>query len=71
MVYSCLSKKIVPIIIPAENRTKYLSYLAQMDENGLRNFAIRLQKTEKERLQGFQAGTPSKISINDDHYLCR
>lgn len=71
MVYSCLSKKIVPIIIPAENRTEYLSYLAQMDENGLCNFAIRLQKTEKERLQGFQAGTPSKISINDDHYLCR
>ena len=53
IVYSCLQEKEAPIVIPVEERKRYMNVLNTEDLQGFVAFAKELQKEEEERLQVF------------------
>lgn len=53
MVYSCLQAGIPPIVIPVEEKRKYISFLNTENLNELIEFAKKLQAKEVERIQAF------------------
>jgi len=53
VVYSCLQEKEAPIVIPVEERKRYMNVLNTEDLQGFVAFAKELQKEEEERLQVF------------------
>ena len=55
IVYSCLQEKEAPIVIPVEERKRYMNYLNTEDLQGFVAFAKELQNEEEERLRLFCA----------------
>lgn len=53
MVYSCLQMKVPPIVIPVEEKKKYINYLNTENLAGLIDFSKELQQKEIERIQAF------------------
>ena len=63
MAYSCLQNKIPPIVIPVNQKTRYISFLNNCDEQGLTQFAMKLQNTELQRMQMIHGGEKIDIQI--------
>ncbi len=63
MAYSCLQNKIPPIVIPVNQKQKYISFLNNCDEQGLTQFAMELQNTELQRMQMIHGGEKIDIQI--------
>lgn len=57
--YEMLKNNLPPVIIPAEERTKYFKMLADIDEKGLCEFFMELSHKEKQRLKQFGYETSS------------
>lgn len=53
IIYSCLEQGITPIIIPKEEKEKYISYLRESNTNSFFQFAKEIQRKEKERFLKF------------------
>lgn len=62
--YEMLKNNLPPVIIPAEERTKYFKMLADVDEKGLSEFFMELSHNEKQRLKQFGYETPVIKSTN-------
>lgn len=63
MAYSCLQNKIPPIVIPVNQKPRYISFLNNCDEQGLTQFAMELQNTELQRMQMIHGGEKIDIQI--------
>lgn len=53
IIDSCLRENLVPIIIPKEEKTKYIEFLANEDSKNFTKWALELQKKELERINYF------------------
>lgn len=53
IIDSCLRENLVPIIIPKEDKTKYIEFLANEDSKNFTKWALKLQKKELERINYF------------------
>jgi len=53
MVYSCLQKKIVPVVIPVGEKKRYINYLNTEDLQGFVEFCKELQEKELARIEAF------------------
>ena len=53
MVYSCIENDLPPLIIPKEEKAKYISFLRGGDMQEFVIFAKSLQVVEKERMDKF------------------
>lgn len=53
IIDSCLRENLVPIIIPKEDKTKYIEFLANEDSKNFTKWALELQKKELERINYF------------------
>lgn len=53
LVYSCLQNTILPIVIPVSQKKRYISYLNDMDLEGIVEFSFELMQEEKLRLEAF------------------
>lgn len=65
MVYSCIKAQIPPIVIPVEEKKRYINYLNTEDVKGFINFSIDLQKKELEIINAFANKTDRKFPIHD------
>ncbi|WP_270983229.1 Fic family protein [Campylobacter helveticus] len=53
IVYSCLEQNLIPIIIPKEQKERYISYLRTNDIDSFVEFAKEIQEQEKDRYLKF------------------
>lgn len=51
MVYSALQQKLPPIVIPVDEKKKYINFLNTEDLNGFVKFCLALQQKEVERIK--------------------
>lgn len=51
MVYSALQQKLPPIVIPVDEKKKYINFLNTEDLNGFVEFCLALQQKEVERIK--------------------
>ena len=51
MVYGALQKKLPPIVIPVDEKKKYINFLNTEDLNGFVEFCLALQQKEVERIK--------------------
>lgn len=65
MVYSCLLKQVPPIVVPVEEKKKYINYLNTENLNGLIDFSKELQKKEIERIKAFDHGNENKFMVQN------
>jgi Fic family protein len=65
MIYSCLLKQVPPIVVPVEEKKKYINYLNTENLKGLIDFSIELQKKEIERIKVFDHGNEKKFSVQN------
>ena len=63
--YYMLIKNQIPIVIPIEQRSEYLSYMEKNDVEGLSKLLEKLQKEEKERINDFVLMNTSKQKLDD------
>lgn len=57
MVYSCLQSKVPPIVIPVQEKKKYINFLNTEDLSGFIQFSKKLQAEEIERIQILENAT--------------
>lgn len=67
MVYSCLEHKLPPIVIPVHQKNKYISLLNNIDEFGLTQFALELQKKEMDKIKCIRSGLENNIYVSDEY----
>lgn len=53
IIHSCFKENLIPIIIPKNEKDKYINYLAKEDTLSFTKWAISLQEKERERLEIF------------------
>ena len=51
MVYTALQNKMAPIVIPVQEKKKYINFLNTEDLNGFVEFCLELQQQEIERIK--------------------
>lgn len=66
MVYSCLLEQMAPIVIPVEEKKKYINFLNTEDLNGFVDFSLELQNIEIERIKLFNAAEGIIASVFED-----
>jgi len=54
IIDSCFRENLVPIIIPKEEKIKYIEFLANEDSKNFTKWALELQKKELERIELFK-----------------
>lgn len=54
IVYSCLQQNMLPVVIPKEEKQKYISLLDTCNEQGLVVFSCKLQQKEEIRYNSFK-----------------
>ncbi|PAF46610.1 cell filamentation protein Fic [Helicobacter sp. 12S02232-10] len=54
MIYSCLEQSILPIVIPIDQKDRYISILQNLDIADFIDLAKDLQENEKERMMSFK-----------------
>lgn len=54
IVYTCLQMKVPPIVIPVQEKKKYINFLNTENISGLIDFSIELQKKEILRIKAFE-----------------
>lgn len=65
MAYTCLLEKKIPVVIPVEQKKKYISYLNNNDAAGLSVFARMLQCFEQNRLSLFQSYSDGLLQVEE------
>lgn len=65
MVYSCLQKQVPPIVIPVDEKKKYINYLNTENLKGLIDFSKELQLKEIERIKACSHGTERDFPVQD------
>lgn len=53
IIDSCLKGNLVPIIIPKEEKTKYIKFLENEDSKNFTKWTLELQEKELERINSF------------------
>lgn len=56
IIDSCLRENLVPIIIPKEEKTKYIEFLANEDSKNFTKWALELQKKELDSFSRYSTG---------------
>lgn len=56
IIDSCLRENLVPIIIPKEEKTKYIEFLANEDSKNFTKWALELQKEELDSFSRYSTG---------------
>lgn len=65
MVYSCISAQVPPIVIPVEEKKRYISYLNTEDIKGFIGFSMELQQKEIAIIKAFSHDTEQDFPICD------
>ena len=55
IVYSCLEQNLTPIVIPKEQKERYIACLRESNIDKFMNFAQEIQIKEKERFTKFSS----------------
>lgn len=63
IVYSCLRAHIVPVVIPVQDKGRYINYLNTEDITGFVLYAKELQQTELMRIQALANDTERDLYI--------
>ena len=61
IIHSCLKEDLEPIIIPKEEKGKYINLLASENLKELTKWALQLQEKERDRIEKFSNKERSKI----------
>lgn len=64
IVYTCLQMKVPPIVIPVQEKKKYISFLNTENLNGFIDFSIELQRKELDRIKILSDET-NGLYVND------
>ncbi|WP_432748439.1 Fic family protein [Pectinatus frisingensis] len=65
MVYSCIQYKVPAIVIPVEEKKRYINYLNTENLKGLVDFSMELQKKEIQVIKAFYHKNECSFPIHD------
>lgn len=65
IIHSCLKEKIAPIVIPKDEKGRYINFLSIEDIQGFKRWGLELQNKEIERIELFY--NKEKESINNSN----